>query len=277
MKTTLKFLELTSNYVQPVRDQNWSASAENRYHARPTPVPHQHQYCLPALRPHLLVRALYRARCKFLIGYIYVKMILTAKHVTISWHISPLCTFKPFISHNRIYRNRKKNFIGCLSCRIMTLIDKTPFISRFFDILYNFQLVFYTKMWHSDRIQRCDVIVSSEAFGCFRNVSGKFKIYTFQTLINKLLLTEKFRKTFCMQKWPPNFISSSQKKCANSELSAPPNHQLYPRRGKLLFPYFPNFVQSKSTLSLRPTLWVLHQLYFEIENLSHLLNLMCNV
>ena len=34
MKTTLKFLELTSNYVQPVRDQHWSASAENRYSRR---------------------------------------------------------------------------------------------------------------------------------------------------------------------------------------------------------------------------------------------------
>ena len=43
----LKFLELTSNYVQPVRDQHWSASAENRYHARHMPVPHQYQMIAP--------------------------------------------------------------------------------------------------------------------------------------------------------------------------------------------------------------------------------------
>ena len=43
MKITLKFLELTSNYVQPVQDQHWSASAENRYHAQNMPVPQQHR------------------------------------------------------------------------------------------------------------------------------------------------------------------------------------------------------------------------------------------
>ena len=43
MKTTLKFLELTSNYVQPVRDQHWSASTANRYRARHMAVPHQHR------------------------------------------------------------------------------------------------------------------------------------------------------------------------------------------------------------------------------------------
>ena len=43
MKTTLMFLELTSNDVQPVRDQYWSASAENRYNARHMPVPYQHR------------------------------------------------------------------------------------------------------------------------------------------------------------------------------------------------------------------------------------------
>ena len=94
-------------------------------------------------------------------------MILAAKHVTNSRFIAALCTFKPFISHNRIYWNRRKNFVGCLGCRIMTPIDKT---------------------------------VSSETFGCFRNIFGKFKIYTFFTLVNKLLLTKKFRKKFCMQK-----------------------------------------------------------------------------
>ena len=103
-------------------------------------------------------------------------MILTAKHVTIPWDISPLCTFKPFISHNLIYRN-----------------------------------LLYKDVTQSDRVQRCDVTESSEVFSCFRNVFGKFKIYTFQTLINKLLLTKKFRKTFCKQKWLPNFIFSSQK------------------------------------------------------------------
>ena len=128
-------------------------------------------------------------------------MILTAKHVTISWHISLLCTLKPFISHNRIYRNRKKNFIGCLGCRIMTLIDKIPFICYFFRHFIQFSIgLLYKDVTQRDRIQRCDVTVSSEAFGCFWNVFGKFKIYTFQTLINKLLLTKKFRKTFCMQK-----------------------------------------------------------------------------
>ena len=153
-------------------------------------------------------------------NYTYVKMILTAKHVTISWHISPLCTFKPFISHNRIYRNRKKIFIGCLGCRIMTLIDKTPFICRFFRHFIQFSIgLLYKDVTQSDRIQRCDVTVSSEAFGCFRNVFGKFKIYTFQTLINKLLLTKKFRKKFCMQKWPPNFIFSSQKKMCKFPIS----------------------------------------------------------
>ena len=74
-------------------------------------------------------------------------MILAAKHITSSRPILALCTFKPFISHNRIYRNRKKNFVGCLGCRSMTPIDKTPFICRFFDILQNFQ---------SALIQRCD-------------------------------------------------------------------------------------------------------------------------
>ena len=142
--------------------------------------------------------------------------------ITILWtkrnNISALCTFKPFISHNRIYRNRKKNFIGCLGCRIMTLIDKTPFICHFFRHFIRFSIgLLYKDVTQSDRIQRRDVTVSSEAFGCFRNVFGQFKIYTFQTLINKLLSTKKFRKTFCMQKWPPNFIFSSQKKCANSQ------------------------------------------------------------
>ena len=103
-------------------------------------------------------------------------------------------------------------FIGCLGCRIMTLIDKTPFICRFIRHFIQFSIgLLYKDVTRSDRIQRCDVTISSEAFGCFRNVFGKFKIYTFQTLINKLLLTKKFRKTFCMQKWPPNFIFSSQK------------------------------------------------------------------
>ena len=128
-------------------------------------------------------------------------MILTAKHVTISWHISPLCTFKPFISHNRIYRNRKNIFIGFLGCQIMTLIDKTPFICRLFRHFIQFLIgLLYKDVTQSDRIQRCDFTVSSEAFGCFRNVFGKFKICTFQTLINKLLLTKKFRKKCCMQK-----------------------------------------------------------------------------
>ena len=47
-------------YRQPVRDQLWQTSAEHRYHPRH----------MPALRPHLPVRAQYRARCKFLIGNI---------------------------------------------------------------------------------------------------------------------------------------------------------------------------------------------------------------
>ena len=47
MKTTLKFIELTSNYVQPVRDQHWSASAANRYYGRHMPVPHQYQMPAP--------------------------------------------------------------------------------------------------------------------------------------------------------------------------------------------------------------------------------------
>ena len=100
----------------------------------------------------------------------------------------------------------------------MTLIDKTPFICRFFRHFIQFSIgLLYKDVTQSDRIQRCDVTVSSEAFGCFRNVFGQFKIYTFQTLINKLLSTKKFRKIFCMQKSPPNFIFSSQKKCANSQ------------------------------------------------------------
>ena len=108
-------------------------------------------------------------------NYTYVKMILTAKHVTISWNISPLYTFKPFISHNRIYRNRKKYFIGCLGCRIMTLIDKTPFICRFFRHFIQFSIsLLYKDVTRSDRIQRCDVTISLEAIGCFRNVFGKF-------------------------------------------------------------------------------------------------------
>ena len=90
-----------------------------------------------------------------------------------------------------------------------------PFFRHF--IQFSIGLL-YKDVTQSDRIQQCDVTVSSEAFGCFRHVFGKFKIYTFETLINKLLLTKKFRKTFCMQKWPPNFIFSSQKKCANSQL-----------------------------------------------------------
>ena len=83
----------------------------------------------------------------------------------------------------------------------MTLIDKTPFICRFFRHFIQFSIdLLYTDVTQSDRIQRCDVTVSSEAFGCFRNVFGNFKVYTFQTLINNLLLTTKFRKTFYMQK-----------------------------------------------------------------------------
>ena len=74
---------------------------------------------------------------------------IAAKHVTNSRLISAFSTFKPFISHNRIYRNRKKNFVGCFGCRIMTPIDKTPFICRFF-------LTFYTIInWPS--IQRGDL------------------------------------------------------------------------------------------------------------------------
>ena len=72
---------------------------------------------------------------------------MAAKHVTIFRLISALCNFKPFISHNQIYRNRKKHFFGCLGCRIMTPIDKTPLYAVFFDIY----TIFY---WPS--IQRCD-------------------------------------------------------------------------------------------------------------------------
>ena len=141
-------------------------------------------------------------------------MILTAKHVTISWHISPLCTFKPFILHNRIYRNRKKNFIECLGCRIMTLIDKTPFICRFFRHFIQFSIgLLYKDVTQSDRIQRCDITVSSETFGCFRNVFGKFKIYTFQTLIYKLLLTINFRKHFVCKSDPKISFFHHKKMC----------------------------------------------------------------
>ena len=64
----------------------------------------------------------------------------------------------------------------------------------------------YKDTTQSDCIQRCDVTISSETFGCFRNVFEQFKIYTVLTLINNLLLTKKFRKMFCMKKWAPNFI-----------------------------------------------------------------------
>ena len=40
---------------QPVRDQHWQTSAEHHYHPQHMPV---HQYCLPALRPHLSVYGL---------------------------------------------------------------------------------------------------------------------------------------------------------------------------------------------------------------------------
>ena len=122
-------------------------------------------------------------------------MILSIKHVTSLRLISVVCTFKPFISHNRIYRNRRKNFVGCLSCRIMTPIDKTPFICRFFRHFTQFSIgLLYKDVNRSDCTQRRDVTVSSETFDCFRNVFGKFKTYTFLTVINKLLLTKKFRK-----------------------------------------------------------------------------------
>ena len=61
----------------------------------------------------------------------------------------------------------------------------------FLDILHNFQLAVCTKMRQSDCTQRCDVTVLSETFGCFRNVSGKLKIYTFLTLINPPIPTLK--------------------------------------------------------------------------------------
>ena len=121
--------------------------------------------------------------------------------------------FLAYLAVVHFQRHRKKYFIGCLGCRIMTLIDKTPFICRFFRHFIQFSIsLLYKDVTRSDRIQRCDVTISLEAFGCFRNVFGKFKIYTFQTLINKLLLIKKFRKTFCMQKWPPNFIFFITKK-----------------------------------------------------------------
>ena len=64
--------------------------------------------------------------------------------------------------------------------------------------------VLVTKLWHpstnqSDYTQRRDVTVSSETFDCFRNVFGQLLIKTFLMLINKLSLTKKFRKQFCMQ------------------------------------------------------------------------------
>ena len=61
--------------------------------------------------------------------------------------------------------------------------QNTIYMPFFLDILYNFQLVFYTKMWlraivHND--------VTSPYHRKYSVVSGKFKIYTFLTLINKL-------------------------------------------------------------------------------------------
>ena len=64
----------------------------------------------------------------------------------------------------------------------------------------------YKDATQSDCTQRRDVTVSSETFDCFRHIFGKFKILTFLMLIKKLLLTKKFRKKFCGQMWPPNFI-----------------------------------------------------------------------
>ena len=61
LKNIRKLININSTkcrHRQPVRDQHWQTSAEHRYHARH----------MPALRPHLPVRAQYRARCKFLIG-----------------------------------------------------------------------------------------------------------------------------------------------------------------------------------------------------------------
>ena len=100
--------------------------------------------------------------------YLRQNMILAAEHVTISRLISALCTFKPFILHNRIYRNRKKILSGVLVFELWPLSTKHHLDAVFFFyILHNFQLVFYTKMWQSDCTQRHDVVVSSETFGCF--------------------------------------------------------------------------------------------------------------
>ena len=126
----------------------------------------------------------------------------------------------PTIYFTQSYLPEPENFFfGCLGYRIMTPIDKTPFMCRFFWHFTPFSIgLLYKDVTQSDCAQRRDVTVSSETFGCFRNVFGKLKIYTFITLINKLLLTKKFKKKFCMQKWPPNFIFWSLKKCANSQL-----------------------------------------------------------
>ena len=101
-------------------------------------------------------------------------MILAAKHVTSSRPISALCTFKPFISHDRIYRNRKKTVVGCLGCRTMTPIDKTPFICRFLTFYGSFNRRQFKDATQSDCTQRRDVTVSSETFDYFRDVFGKF-------------------------------------------------------------------------------------------------------
>ena len=69
----------------------------------------------------------------------------------------------------------EKKFVGCLGCRIMTPIDKTPFIFRFFRHFTQFSIGLpYKDVTQSDCTQRRDVTVSSETFGGFRNVFGKF-------------------------------------------------------------------------------------------------------
>ena len=57
---------------------------------------------------------------------------MVEKHVTSSRLILAFCTFRTIYFAQSDLPEPEKNVVGFLDCRIMTPIDKTPFICRFF-------------------------------------------------------------------------------------------------------------------------------------------------